>query len=460
MTTGRRPAARATERGFAMITAIMVIAMSAALALVVLTTGTHADRSSQRGRNWELAIQHAEAGVQQAVAQLQATGGATPPPFTGTTAEGSYSVNVTYLGRNRYRIDSEGASGTHGSVRSERSVEVTMGPPKSFRYALFSLTDIDTKNNDYVEGDIWANGSVRIDQNDEITGSVNAATGWVMLDNNSVVGGDVVAGGYDPANDRSIDVSTGAGIGGKATAASTVPGCADDPSRLHYQVNVVGSIGGATKLWGITTGGGSTGEITAGVCLPAPATKAIPTFSYNPANYSPAPVEFATVSAFNTWLETHKTNMSGTYYVAGSDAAVDLNGATIAGDTTIIALEAAIDAFGGVGVSDANDDDKLLVLVSYYQPPAGSACTNNGGNPLDCAIGIKNNFQPDNNTATLLYAPNGPVAFKNNAEFDGAVYANDIVLKNNMNLVYDERIDQIVGFGPVTLETESWVEVT
>jgi hypothetical protein len=443
-----------------MITAIILIAVSAALAIVVLTTGSHADRTSQRGRNWELAIQHAEAGVQQAVAQLQASGGVTPPPFTGVTAEGSYAVTVTYLGRNRYRIHSDGESGAHETLRAERSIDVILAPPRSFRYALFSLTDIDTKNNDYVEGDIWANGSVRIDQNDEVTGAVNAATGWVVLDNNSVVDGDVVAGGYDPATDRSIDVSTGASIGGKATAASTVPSCADDPTQLHYNINVVGSIGGATKAWGTKTGGGPTGTLTTGVCVAAPATKTMPTFTYNPANYDPAPVEFATVASFNTWLAVNKTNLSGTYYVNGSDAAIDLNGATIGGDTTIIALGAAIDAFGGVGVSDANGDDKLLVLVSYYQPPAGSACTNNGGNPLDCAIGLKNNFQPDNNTATLLYAPNGPVAFKNNAEFHGAVYANDIVLKNNMNLVYDERVEQIVGFGPVTLETESWIEVT
>src|SRR5205814_2840092 len=126
--------------------------------------------------------------------------------------------------------------------------------------------------------------------------------------------------------------------------------------------------------------------------------------------------------------------------------------------TTIIADAAPIDAFGGSGVSDANNSDKVLTLASYYTPPAGSACTDNGGNPSDCAVGIKNNFQPSNNTATLIYAPNGPVAFKNNADFVGAVYANDIVLKNNLHVIYDPRVDQIVGFGPVTLQPESWAE--
>jgi hypothetical protein len=253
-------------------------------------------------------------------------------------------------------------------------------------------------------------------------------------------------------------VDTGAHIGGKATGASTVPGCADDPARLAYDVEVVGSIAGAVRMWGDKTGSGSTGSVSTGVCLSAPATKPMPTFTYNPASYSPAPVEFATVAAFNAWLTTHSSGLSGTYYVRGTGA-IDINGVTIGGDTTIIAESAAIDAFGGVGVGAANTNDKILVLVSYYQPPAGSVCTNVGGNPLDCAIGIKNNFAPNANTATLLYAPNGPASFKNNADFDGAVYANDIVLKNNMELVYDPRVEQIVGFGPVTLETESWVEL-
>ncbi len=441
-----------------MITAVMVIAVSSAMALIILSNGQHADRTSQRGRNWELAIQHADAGVQQAVSKIQAGNGAVPAPFSGTTAEGSYNVSVTSLGRNRYQIDAEGSSGVHESLTASRSVRMILAPPRSFKYALFSLTDIDTKNTDYVEGDIWANGSVRVDQNDEIVGSITAATGWVFLDNTSLVGGDVIAGGYDPSNGTSITVETGSSIAGKATGASTIPACTDDPAHLKYKINVVGSIGGATKTWGTKTGSGSTGPLTTGVCVSAPATKSIPTFTYNPANYSPAPTEFATVASFNTWVAANKSNFSGTYYVKGAGA-IDINGVSLAGDTTIIAESAAIDAFGGVGVSNANTLDKVFVLVSYYQPPAGSVCTNNGGNPADCAIGIKNNFAPDGNTATLLYAPNGPVSFKNNAEFNGAVYANDIVLKNNMELIYDERVEQIVGFGPVTLETETWIEM-
>ena len=62
------------------------------------------------------------------------------------------------------------------------------------------------------------------------------------------------------------------------------------------------------------------------------------------------------------------------------------------------------------------------------------------------------------NTATLIYAPNGPAAFKNNANFDGVVYAANIQLKNNMNLTYDARVQRIIGFGSVTYQIIRWLE--
>jgi hypothetical protein len=448
------------ESGIAMITAIMVTTIVAGLTTVALSNSSHSDRTSQRGRNWTVALQTADSGVQRTLAYMQATG-ATPGPTTGATADGTYVVNVTALGRNRYQIDSTGTVGAGAGLATSRSVRVVIGPPKSFNYALFSNNDVDTKNNNYVQGDVWANGNVTVEQNDTVDGSATSATGWIAVNHNGTITGDAVSGGYDPSTGYAINLGGGSTIGGTAKAESTSPGCADDPTHLHYSVYVGGSISGAVTAWGSKLGGGSTGTFSSGVCLAAPAPKTIPTFTYNAANYNPTPVEFSDPSSFNAWLSAgNKNNLSGTYFVhgGGSGDAVDLGGVTITGDTTIIADAAPIN--GSNGISAANSNDKVLVLASYYQPASGSACTDNGGNPGDCAIGIKNNFQPQNNTATLLYAPNGPVSFKNNADFDGAVYANNIVLKNNLQLVYDARVDQVVGFGPVTLQTESWIETT
>ncbi len=453
---------RHTEDGFAMMTAVMVIMISAALALVVINTGQHAQQTARRGRNWDTALQSADGGIQRAVAYLQSTGGGVPPALSGATDAGVYTTVVTYLGRNRYQIDSTGTSGgTVKGLTATRKIREIIGPPRSFRDAVFSLTDVSTKNNNYVVGDVWANGSVSVYQNDTIEGSAVAATGWLSMSNNSTITEDAVTGGYDASSGDSMLLGNGAHIGGKATASSTAPDCSDDPSGSRYVIDVGGSISGTTTTWGTKIGGGSTGSLRTHVCTNAPPAEAIPTFTYNAANYNPAPIVFASPADFTSWVSTHGASISGTFYVNGGDAthAVDVNGLSLAGDTTIIAAAAPIDASGG-GIGVANDSDKLLVLVSYYQPDVGATCTNNGGNPGDCAIGIKNNFQVNDRTATLLYAPNGPVSFKNNADFVGAVYAKNVALKNNMNLTYDSRVDQIIGFGPVTLQSESWVETT
>lgn len=175
------------ERGVAMVMTVIVIMVAASLAALVLVQGSSTERNSGRGANWNEALHVAEAGVDQAIALIGSTNGAVPAPFSGTTAEGTYSVTVTDLGRNRYQMDSAGTAGTAQSLRATREVRVILAPPVSFEFALFSLTDVNTKNNNHVVGDIWANGSVIVDQNDVVDGDITAATGWVQMLNGSIV---------------------------------------------------------------------------------------------------------------------------------------------------------------------------------------------------------------------------------------------------------------------------------
>jgi hypothetical protein len=357
-----------------------------------------------------------------------------------------------------------------------------MAPPSSFKYALFSLSDVTTKNNNQVCGDIWANTYVTVYQNDAVlsadndvcpdgaggSGSVTAATGHITLEHNTVVEGDAWSGGNNSSG-KAITLAGGASIAGTATASSSAPGCTDDPTNLQYDVVNSGTIGGLVTAWGTISGSGMAASQSPLTCTSAAATKTMPTFSYNPANYPAGTVHEYTFPAdyteFNTYIASHASGLSGVFYIDGGDSTtpVDLSGVSIDGDLTVIATTAPIDATGGIGTVEGNTDDKLVVLASMYTAPATN-CSTNGGNPGDCAIAIKNNFVLDSdvsdgsNTAVLLYAPNGPVAFKNNASFLGAVYANNIQVKNNMNVVYDPRVDQIVGFGATTLDIELWRE--
>jgi hypothetical protein len=403
---------------------------------------------------------------------------------TGQTADGTYQYRVIAMTRNRYQIDAVGTVGTASSLKGTRRLRVMMAPPRSFNYALFSLSDVTTKNNNVVCGDIWANTYVTVYQNDAVraadngcpegsegSGSVTAATGYINLEHNSEVDGDAWSGGNDQSG-KAISLAGGAHVGGFAKASSSSPGCSDDVGHSRYKVDNSGTIDGTVTTWGTVSGSGQTGTRYPLTCTDAPATKSMPSFSFNPANYPAGTVHMYTFpadySAFNSYIASHKSNLSGVFYIAGGGAStpVDLGGASVGGDLTVVAANSPIDASGGIGTVSGNTTDKLVVLASFYAAPATS-CSSNGGNPGDCAIGIKNNFQPidddvsdGGNTAVLLYAPNGPVSFKNNANFVGAVYANNIQIKNNMNVVYDPRVNQIVGFGTVTLDIDLWRECT
>lgn len=473
-----------SEQGVAMITAILVLFIVSLLAVEMMYTSLHNVTSTARNRSWGQAVHVAESGVHEAIAQLQSTGGVAPVgTVTGTTSDGSYEYHVTKLPRNRYRIDAIGHVGNAVSLKASRRLRVMMAPPSSFKYALFSLSDVTTKNNNLVCGDIWANSYITVYAGDSVLaadnsecpdgaaggGSLTAATGSISLQNNSRVDGSLWSGGNNSAN-QAITLGNGASVGEWAKASSSTPGCADDPSHGAYEVQNGGSITGTVTTWGTITGSGPSGTHYPLTCTSAGATKTIPPFSFNVANYPAGTVHQYTFPAdyttFNTYISTHKNNLSGVFYIEGGSGStpVDLGGVSVGGDLTVVATNAPIDASAGMDAVAGNTTDKLVVLASFYAAPA-TTCTTNGGNPSDCAIGFKNNFQPidgsvtgGDNTAVVLYAPNGPVAFKNNADFLGAVYANNIQVKNNMNVIYDPRVDQIVGFGTVTLDIDLWLE--
>ncbi len=470
------------ERGMALVTAIMVGFVGTLFASSMMYVTFHNQTSSAKNRSWGQALHVAETGVHQAVAYLQNSSGVVPGSTqSGTTAEGTYEYRIVAQARNRYQIDAMGTVGTVTSTKATRRLRVTMAPPVSFTYALFSLSDVTTKNNNVVCGDIWANTYVEVYNGDSVlastdpscpsggtlgSGNVAAATSYISMSNNSTIQGDAWSGGYNLSG-YGISMSNGASIGGSAKASSSTAGCADVAAGTKYMIGTSGSIAGSATAWGSITSS-VTGTKSANTCTSAPGTKTMPPYSFNTANYPAGtvrqysfPADYAT---FNSYIAANKTNLSGVFYITGGGAAypIDLNGTTATGDLTVYATASPIDMTSG-GMGASGSADKIVVLASEYAAPA-SSCTTNGGNPADCAIGFKNNFSMTsslsggNNTAVLLYAPNGPIAFKNNTDFHGAVYANNIQVKNNMNVIYDARLEQIVGFGSATLDIENWEE--
>ena len=469
------------ESGVALVSAMLIGFVVSLIAASMMYLALHDQTSSAHDRSWGQALHTAESGVHDAIAVLQNTGGVAPSgTIHGTTDVGSYDYQVTALARNSYRIDAVGTVGTSAGLSSARRLRVTLSPPPSFSSALFSLTDISMKNNNTVCGDVWSNTSVVVDNGNAVrattnsscpsgglgTGKVTAATGYVQLMSGTAVDGNVWSGGYDSSG-YGINIANTATIGGSASASSSTPACADDPTSLKYKIGPSGTVKGSATAWGAITSG-ILGTRSPTTCTTGSPTQSIPTFTYNAANYPAGTVhEYNFPSdyvAFKTYIAANKSNLSGTFYLAGGGAAypIDLGGVVVTGDLAIFAQASPIDASGGIDASGSTD--KTIVLASWFTAPA-SSCTTGGGNPADCAISIKNNFDMQSgslsagdNTAVLLYAPNGPIAFKNNAEFHGAVYANNIQINNNMKLATDPRVASIVGFGTTTLDVSLWLE--
>lgn len=472
---------RDEESGVVLVIAVVLLSVIGTLSVTMLAVGRHSDHASVRGRHAVQALHIAEGGVDQAIAKIEDSAGAFSGGFTGSTEDGAFSVVVTRMSRNRYQIESTGTVRDGEQLGAKRILRVTMEPPVVFRNALFSYTTLETKNNDQIAGDIWANESSIVQANSTVTGSVTAATGYVRIEGGAHVFGSAISGGFDETG-QAIFLDNNAILDGDATASVAAP---PDPTtcggatQSDYKVRLdPGSvIGGNVTTWGSVNNQGSiTGVVTQNVCTSAPATIPMPAFTYSAGNYDPTTLhEFGSPSLpsatavvdFQSYLIANGNAISGTFFInqaapVGQNLRVDLTGVTITGDTNLIT---------NTPIFTNNTDDApsvtnaVVLLASTYQPPTGSSCDVNQDSS-ECAAHIKNNFSvcdpdaADPGTAVLIYTPYGPTAVKNNALQCGAVYADSIQIKNNQILRYDARIERMVGFGPTTLEIVKWLELS
>ncbi|MGH2830090.1 MAG: hypothetical protein ACRDJM_06360 [Actinomycetota bacterium] len=464
------------ERGFVMVVVVVVVALVGSLGAIAMTSGNHASITSGRGRSWEQALHVAEAGADVGIARLQQMNGiyTSPLTITGETSQGNYSVVVTAQARNRHLVTATGAVPGPSGLAATRRVSFVLAPPLIFRNALFSLTSIDTKNNDYVVGDVWANANVLVEAGDTIEGSVTAATGWVWLYGGSRVMGSVQTGGYHPTGHDAIRLENNAIINGDGTASVTSPldaNCSGEPqNRYTIRLELNSRLEGAAKTWGTVVSNGFVGgPIAEHICTAAPAALPMPSFVYNQNNYDPATLHvFGTPDAptadarlqASAWIAANKGDLHGTIVVFQSGGVsqadrLDLSDAILTEDVTLVTN---LPIYSAVLDDVIPDHDAVFVLASFYQPESGTQCDVNHDDS-DCSIHLKNGAQVSSDVALLAYAPYGPVAIKNNAEQFGAVYGQNIQIKNNQTLTYDARIERLVGFGAVTLEPSEWREV-
>src|SRR6266480_4114602 len=507
---------RREEEGYSLVIAMLLLAIMAVLLVVGLDAGTASLRQSSLSIEWSKALTVAEAGLNDSITRLgESRSAANPCRMTTSTVctggGGQYQVSWSQTG-SKIVVTSVGYFPTKTSPTFTREVEATYEPVPAFRYALFSQTALDIKNGATITGDIYSDGNVTVGQNATICGSVLSSAGGVSLAN----GGQILKTNATLAcSGKSGKVWTGGptGIVGSSQVVISGDAVAGAPSTTtcgstssNYAVTISGggnfTVQGAAAACGMISG--ITGETssTPGVTTTAPVPVTFPTFVFDPNNYPTASTDplrlqcyptggitvpicgsnqsSTAIADFNAYLAAHKTSLTGTFAVwqaspqpmssstcsTASTTQICLDGITLSGDFTLV-TNAPVDFGNTSTVSTTSSSVHAdMAVVSTYHSASGTTCTTNGG---DCSIYGQNSVEFDAGTVSdpadgvvgLLYTT-GKMAFKNHPASqppgDGALYAGSMDLKNGYDILYNARIERVLGFG-TTYERTLWQEL-
>ena len=503
------------ESGFALITALLIVAVLAVLVVVALNAGQNALTITERGSRWTRTLGVAEAGIDDAITRLGENPTSTSPCPFGTglvcqAAGGEYQVtwdpqplDVTLpdgtLVVGARVVTSVGYFPSKAAAQVTREIEVTLAPVESFNYTIYSASTLDIKNGEHIFGNIYAKQAVTIGQNAVVCGGIVNASGGVSLGLNaqvikSTTWRDPQTGETTECTDRdgtvwaggTIAMSNGGLIAGDATASApevnpdgTSLIC--DATATGYQI-VGGQVDGkATACGGIV--GTATGNPSPYTRTTPPESVDLPAYTFDPTAYGSdlhcyasqttpcdqnQPLSTA-VAQFQAAFNPLKANAQGEWAVwqegPSQSTVVDLTDITLAGDLTVVtnapiylgnANNQPIGTVGGVPAAN-------LYVISLYVPPPGTTCDANGG---DCSIYGKNAVEidsgdpndPGDGVAAFFYTT-GKMAFKNQDNSgDVALYGSAIDLKNGFDASGTGRLSRVVGFGR-GLEPILWQEL-
>ena len=400
-------------------------------------------------------------------------------------------------------VTSVGYYPNRDNAQFAREVQITYEPIPSFKYALFSQTSLDVHNSMTVAGDVYSAGDVTVGNSAVVCGSILSSGGGVSLGNSSRI---VKTWAPLSCSGKSGSVWTGGAAGITGSNTVTIEGNlkASNPATQTcssalptYRI----AAGGST--WGIQGTATACGAITnvnsaatsAGLSSSQPAPVTFPAFVFDPNNYpssSSDPLHLqcyptttpitncgandstTAVSDFNTYVAAHKTALTGTFAVwqrtPSSTTAINLDGITLGGDFTLI-TNAPVN-FGNTSTvtTTSSSVSADLVINSTYQPTGtctGAAATNG---TADCSIYGKNAIEfdsavesdPNDGVVGLLYTT-GKMAFGqaacNAANIgDGALYAQSMSFNSCMNVIYNSRVERVLGFG-ASYEQTLWQEL-
>jgi hypothetical protein len=401
--------------------ALMVVFAVFSMGAMWVGIANHQGDGSAQHRRREQAFAAAEAGVNQAMSRLAAD-----PFFTGTALStvaagaGQYETTVTQVNpldptdARRYIVSKGYSPLKTAPKRSARRIEeyVELASNASFHHALFAAPGgITTSNNMTVTGSMYSGTALTLASNAKVFGPVTAQ-GAVTTSTSSTIGGDLTALGNITVNDSGTTVQGNAFAGGvgSPTANITMTGC------------VKGTAQASGTVTGTPPAGCPTNWVASSPPVP-PTAEALPTFTWNPADYASS-FSWATPASFTTYWTLHRLAFSGVHKVTCASpclSSITLNAATIlSGDTTII-TDSPITIDAGITNSTGGTVNLTIISTSANSP----------------AVYLTNNVSTlANSIHVLLYANNGPIQFRNVKNFSGSVYGKSIVLDLQFTLTW------------------------
>jgi len=493
------------EEGYSLVISMLLMAIMMVLLAVSLDAGSASLRQSSLSLEWSKSLTVAEGGADAAVTLLGESRSATNSCAIGTSSvcdgvDGQYQVRWTTTG-NQIVVTSVGYYPTKADPQFAREVQITYEPVPSFKYAIFSQNALAVANNMTVIGDVYSAGDITLGTNAMVCGSLLSSAGGVIMQNGASVVKSYSALG---CTGKAGNVWTGGTNGISGGTTGTVEGTvkASNPSTAtcsssgsSYAIAGSFTVVGTATACGSIASGLTAASKTAGSSSSQPTPVTFPAYTFDPNNYPSAssdPLHLqcyptttpitncsgndstTAVSDFNAYVTAHKSALTGTFAVwqrtPSSSTAINLDGITLSGDFTLV-TNAPV-TFGNTSTVTTTSSSVAadLSVISTYQPTGSctAALVNTGG--ADCSIYGKNSVEfdsgvqsdPNDGVVGLLYTT-GKMAFVNSSNNiadvgDGALYAQSMDFKNGFNVIYNSRVERVLGFG-ASYEQVLWQEL-
>ena len=495
------------EKGYSLVISMLLLSIMMVLLAVSLDAGNASLRESGLSIEWSKSLTVAEAGVNNAVTLLGESRSASNPCQIGnvlntvcTGGGGEYQLLWSASGK-KILVSSIGYYPTKANPTFVREVQATYEPVPSFKYAIYSRASLAVFNGMRVAGDVYSDGDITVGGGTaEVCGSITSSGGSVTMDSsNGVVKEDATLN----CSDKSGNIWTGGAGGISLKGPIDVEGniTAGNPSTVAGSCGgstyAITKSGGSVNVAGTATACGTIGSINAASALPGtsssqPVPVPFPAFTFDPNNYSndvsdPQHLQCYPASGtcgsndddsaaqlFSAWAAT-QASLTGTFAVwqrnpsqASGKHIVLPDNFKVGGDFTLI-TNAPVD-FGNTSKISTTSSSVTsdLTVVSTYAPTGSCSASLVMTGGADCSVYGKNAIEfdsgdaadPDDGVVGLLYTT-GEMAFGNGPQpaiGEGALYANTMDFKNSFNVIYNSRVERVLGFGS-TYEQVLWQEI-